>query len=1715
VVRLTTVRSVTNPKYRTHSLSLHEKLERDTSLLVDAASALMTRPEVDSDLSPKETRLYHRHRLRYRTLAAAKIAAAGLSDESDGSGAHGDEDKQGGHHEEAEDVGVSVVAWLSLRQRLINTIAVVTDIASSMKLFSAAAIQSQAETELYDILIGAKNHPGGDEVDSAEPELSSNSEALRGSRRNGRSGFTGRMEALRKLAQLHFHGQEEHGGGGDGSVTAGAIAAGGEMIPLTRLIWLLRDLSDLSPILDTRPDVALLALCDDNSVRNVLRALVQASLAVPVHIDEDSSIDKAGQHDAKKQNALFVPGFHHRYHQDIEGSMDTDQHHHQTHHPHSHISNDRTRVRSRVAIALNQARQDLISAAVTIMQILTTDAAAGASVDNYDDDEEEEEETATRGGAAPPMRHETYFQSLVDALVMRCVPSAIATSPHCTIGVILGQQHDLTPQGRRSGGGRLDHHHYQYGGGYNANTSTGGAPRCAATITTIIETLGSAHLDGLGNEEEGGALPHEALAALLRLRNRMVMRLQAVRMYVLAQIRIECYHASKTNSVVSEAGRVLARQYSRLAAAAALNNLLHMSPVMAAKAQSRVAGWALGGVERRLVLMEIAELTGYSLGDGQGLAWHQLQAEHGMDGHPTGSLSVEGVPLDMVPTRWSASADSRKPPIPSSAAQRSQYNDDLAVFGDSTGGDGIVNEVEAEIARWNLLSEREENEQRARHLRLVLPPCPARSTSGGHNCASKALLLALFRANMLPYTAVSSTAEELRANRVGPLNKHNLLSPVSHFESKQVRAVLSALLDSGEWEVGLSLAGVFNQGFVEKVGALQAALQTAVRTNGGGGGLESRHQLYQRHLRQMLARATKLSEETALSHDLIKRNLLHESDSRLLPIYYAVRITACPWTRAPNLSSPFSSSPFAASDHGKIEALLAATGMELVGVVLNEDGEDDATVAAAFGATTGSSGSGGGVRGEGDSHTGLAGHAHAGDASLRGTWLLLRYDASAQATAGQHLRTWSSDVAHYVPPAAAEAPQASNRSTTAAPVGDDEYSQLGTNSSSAAATGGLGKDSRGRPTTHLEPAPGAPLPPTARAVVERSLQLAFPHHMVLPGDFLAAPVSPIAPPHPAAAATKAGAQNGGMASSAADNAAKVIQVFDAFPAPLVDDYYIRKKKAHERHFQRKHAKRTARAEAQKDAQRYGANRRAGGRESFGASFDNFNGGGGGNSSSNPDSGFGGGDYNRSGGKKSPPKDPFFSSTAPGGGIEDYDEYSESDSDTEDSEEGDWEGEGEHYDNSPLSKKNAILERHRRASVDVAMAEDVAGNMPDMAHLREVALEDWTAASHADVFYLYVASDPSNPHHGASHHHHHSDAEASGEEGKIITRLTMSVLSVARGGELSHGHHHGEKEDPHNYHYQQRRHARHGTRAGPSSWAGHMHAAVSALHFVSPCSLLYPVESKNITAFSAGLEIMWYQQKQLRRLSEAMKRAALLTPGEIKSHTLRDLSSLDSVLAGVATQCMNMLMQPLRNPCSLANGRSLIAGELDRIEKAQQKERKHMKRAFIQSQSFEKHYRDKRPTSDFFAEAPMEPDFAGLEEKYHRKRNNVQNMQRLRDTCLGELKDAVGGFRSCTELLHHAYEDLGKAGGKPSSIIDLGKESSNKPRGGGVGEGKSGDHNEISDKWAKYEDDVRVSTITMLNTQVERDDTAQLADTWTQLTLLLESSLATLEVGTTI
>ena len=226
--------------------SLYQRLSYDVGLVVHMASVLIHRAHSDDDLSPLEVRLFHRHQARYHTHASATATARGVM--------HPGYD-------------LSITAWLGLRSSLLDTISTLLDSAASCGLFSAKEIQAQAESELLDVLVGAPPESTGTgtrsttgswvNINPGDPSASGySSSSGNNSDAPASKQFAHRMEALRQLAQLHHkevannvHEEAE-----------GTPAEGGTLdVPLTRLVWLLRDLGDMSPI-ESRPDLVLLCL---------------------------------------------------------------------------------------------------------------------------------------------------------------------------------------------------------------------------------------------------------------------------------------------------------------------------------------------------------------------------------------------------------------------------------------------------------------------------------------------------------------------------------------------------------------------------------------------------------------------------------------------------------------------------------------------------------------------------------------------------------------------------------------------------------------------------------------------------------------------------------------------------------------------------------------------------------------------------------------------------------------------------------------------------------------------------------------------------------------------------------------------------------------------------------------------------------------------------------------------------------------------------------------------------------------------------------------------------------------------------------------------------------------------------------------------------------------------------------------------------------------
>ena len=1482
------------------SHSLYSRLSHDVSLVVHMASVLINRAYNDDDLSPVEVRLYHRHQARHTAHVMATAAARGVA-------YHGTE--------------LSITAWLQLRQSLLDTIATLVESAAACGLFSAKEIQAQAESELLEVLVGGpgptsgSGSRGGDSSDtntgggaSSGYSSGSNSDAP------ASKAFALRMEALRQLAQLHHKSDDNSDatGGGAGGSNEGALD-----VPLTRLVWLLRDLADMSPLLDGRPDLVLLCLNRKENAENMLRMLLQTSLAIP--------LGETGEEDTHRNAPLHVPLFHHRYHATwhhrnltAEGSaVPPDRH--------AHINDDHSRVRDRVHSALTGARADLLAACVTIMQILSTDSSG------------ESKGAARNPPQTAPMQCEAYFQSLLDALLLRCVPPELSRSPTSSIAVLLGAHQDAHTTHAQE---------QQHRSHKRLRTHEVSPLRCASMISGLMQIL-AAHTDdtmGAGGADEAAmsavdefgmpVLPRHTergetapMSPIQRLRQRLALRLFAVRTYVFSSLRLRELTTKSDKQLTvgrpglaAEAGRVLQEQYLSLSAASALQHLLHMAPHAHDTGFSNPGGtrgvvWALGLMERAEVLQELARLA------------------------PARVLTHDGdVKIEGILARTAS--------LPSSQE-------------DSTSVTRVTSTPEAKLLeqKWASLSAREEREQWQRHVRLILPPCIYKSTSSGHQVARRLY--------------------DLHLTRLGSLH-----GEVSEAEVLQARAALQAMCEAGEWELGVSVAASMKAYYGNLTTRSQGyASSTAVDTAA----------TYM--IQQQLQRYRSLVRESDLSLAIMKRNLLHEADARLLPVYYAVRILNPGWLNVPAVPAGGTAATARTNEEVHhvlaLEALAAATHCDVVGVLENSEGGEDPE----------------------PDNTPSANSSEA--------WVLLRYDLSSHTVGGQAYRHHAHEMSHYVSPMGPPPPD----------VGLPEC---------VTANGGA---------TIPRDVPATPLPPSCLPVIERGLALAFPSHAVSSSNtYLTPAFSHVADDHLAG-------RGGSLASeySAPHIAAKIIQVFEAVPTSIVDDYYTVT--------QRAQLDRAIEERARKEQTRYAANKRGvvqthdkkGKTKTRGNKNKTKTNTRSGASASSGHSDFGSSFEN------------FAADSEGGGGSDGFDGFSASVS-GESAVSG---GDDDEYHSSRISKKTDALE-----------AQLGGGETGTREGGEEVEISDpsFTQASHADSFYIYTVQEAQT-------------AGTGGEEGeKTVRRWRMDVLSASKGRNISKGHH---------------------PDANPSVDASASADSVDdldldntlfSLHYLSPLSMLHcQGKGRGLSSFEAGREVVWYQQKQLKRLATALKKCSTLTPGEIAHQTSRDVGNLESVLAGAASQLLNMLVEPHRaSAVGISSMRSLVAGEIERLETAKQLERKLLKREWMRQSASQKEanrhgfFDEEPPTNN----APPGPNFGHLEAKYASKKREVEAMNRVRIDCIKMAQSCVKDFRSCVELVHRVLSDEGSTQIHAAS-----------------GEQKTQDDMSFA---SRSHSSSSATTLPHLTEGAEMDeDDAFLTETWTQICMALEANLASLDIGCAI
>jgi hypothetical protein len=115
-------------------------------------------------------------------------------------------------------------------------------------------------------------------------------------------------------------------------------------------------------------------------------------------------------------------------------------------------------------------------------------------------------------------------------------------------------------------------------------------------------------------------------------------------------------------------------------------------------------------------------------------------------------------------------------------------------------------------------------------------------------------------------------------------------------EHRRARAALTYMLQSGEWETGLSLAMTLSEQCARTQAKIQEALQvaTAKVTQASKAANNSAGQVLH-ELTLRIRRQNTLQTELSKAQEKLKQRLVHDEQHRPLPIFYALRFLENPW----------------------------------------------------------------------------------------------------------------------------------------------------------------------------------------------------------------------------------------------------------------------------------------------------------------------------------------------------------------------------------------------------------------------------------------------------------------------------------------------------------------------------------------------------------------------------------------------------------------------------------------------------------------------------------------------------------------------------------------------------------------------------------------------------------------------------------------------------
>ena len=304
-----------------------------------------------------------------------------------------------------------------------------------------------------------------------------------------------------------------------------------------------------------------------------------------------------------------------------------------------------------------------------------------------------------------------------------------------------------------------------------------------------------------------------------------------------------------------------------------------------------------------------------------------------------------------------------------------------------------------------------------------------------------------------------------------------------------------------------------------------------------------------------------------------------------------------------------------------------------------------------------------------------------------------------------------------------------------------------------------------------------------------------------------------------------------------------------------------------------------------------------------------------------------------------------------------------------------------------------------------------------------------------------------------------------------------------------------------------------------------------LHHIGPASLIFVTEANDMTAFTACEQVLAYQCRALERITCALQKSVSTSVQERQGEKNSDILSTTSVMAATAAFFSNFFSRPSACAVGIHNYRSIVAGELDRIEMVKQNLRKTAKRQYMRLYSAREVSLGKLALQgdvvwdekDVWGKPKVgspqsidyppitQPDFTLLEAYHTLEKQRLQFCSERHNGKLIQCNRILHDMKKCCTLLSYASPGNG-FGSKDQDALDVSTDSSSNGDMAALRELTLKSHrNGKTDS----DDDVDVDAKEEEAEEAEEEEDEQThthRETWEQIVLWLENSFYSLDVG---